>query len=297
MKFNASFQYIENIFSSKSTSSASSSNGQEESSATPQEPTPEEKREENDSSDGIYTVYIKGPVLFTEDHRLTPKDIYHSYWHCRDMEINNLWQRSVVLTAFVILCFTAYGGWMSKCVLLKENVCESMQSADWLTHLVALSICLVGSILARFWIMMAKASKSWYEIYENAITAYEEVMKDEKLIGRGNVLFKSFNPQDMGEKYTYPEVNNKLSSSMGGAFSPSRINWAIGHVMLYVWYILILSHAGLCGYCIEMCGCKWLFCVIFVLLAIFLNFLITCRISSCGCLRSEAIKRRANVTE
>ena len=39
----------------------------------------------------------------------TIKDLYIQYWHCRDFEIQNLWQRSIFLGTFLILCFTGYG--------------------------------------------------------------------------------------------------------------------------------------------------------------------------------------------
>ena len=40
---------------------------------------------------------------------LSIKELYAQYWHCRDFEIQNLWQRSIFLGTFLILCFTGYG--------------------------------------------------------------------------------------------------------------------------------------------------------------------------------------------
>ena len=44
---------------------------------------------------------ITKDVVIAESIKLTSKDIYRAYWHCRDFEITHLWQRSVFLTAFI----------------------------------------------------------------------------------------------------------------------------------------------------------------------------------------------------
>ena len=40
---------------------------------------------------------ITKDVVIAESIKLTSKDIYRAYWHCRDFEITHLWQRSVFL--------------------------------------------------------------------------------------------------------------------------------------------------------------------------------------------------------
>jgi len=68
------------------------------------------------------------------------KDVYESLWKCRDFELLHLWQRSIVLTLFLVMCF-------------------------------------IGVIFSCLWIMMGKGSKAWYEIYENAITAISKITR------------------------------------------------------------------------------------------------------------------------
>lgn len=48
-------------------------------------------------------------IQTTEAVGLATRDFYHTYWHCRDFELNHLWQRSIFLSAFIIICFSAYG--------------------------------------------------------------------------------------------------------------------------------------------------------------------------------------------
>lgn len=44
-----------------------------------------------------------------ENEKINMRDIYESLWRCRDFELSHLWQRSVFLSAFLLLCFTGYG--------------------------------------------------------------------------------------------------------------------------------------------------------------------------------------------
>lgn len=47
--------------------------------------------------------------MFNNDEKINMRDIYESLWRCRDFELSHLWQRSVFLSAFLLLCFTGYG--------------------------------------------------------------------------------------------------------------------------------------------------------------------------------------------
>ena len=102
-----------------------------------------------------------------ETDKISPKDIYASLWRCRDFEISHLWQRSVFLTAFIVMCFTGYGAVLIELCKVYED--KNSISAFYILNLVALVICLFGFILSILWIMMSKGSKAWYEKYENAI--------------------------------------------------------------------------------------------------------------------------------
>lgn len=47
--------------------------------------------------------------MFNNNEKINMRDIYESLWRCRDFELSHLWQRSVFLSAFLLLCFTGYG--------------------------------------------------------------------------------------------------------------------------------------------------------------------------------------------
>ena len=59
------------------------------------------------------------------EEKISIKEIHETLWRCRDFVLSHLWQRSTFLSAFLILCFTGYGGgyWF---LWLKQTVPLSM---------------------------------------------------------------------------------------------------------------------------------------------------------------------------
>ena len=169
-----------------------------------------------------------------EDKAVSQKDIYESLWRCRDFEISHLWQRSVFLTAFLVLFITGYGTLVPK-LLDKGEFNENM------FYMCTFVLCLI-SVFSMLWIMMAKGSKAWYEKYELAIYEIERNSKyidpEVKDMDDDKVMHGSLPPTAHSEC---------LLSTSGGSFSPSRINILIGHVFLCgSWLALALQ--VLCTY-------------------------------------------------
>lgn len=150
-------------------------------------------------------------------------------YKCRDLEITNLWQRSVFLSVFLILIFTAYGIMVIKMVDVREDYLELC-----LLHEISIFLTGVGLIFSVIWVLMSKASKAWYEVYEKAISEFEyKYHKDLKL------PYKNI----MGEmSLDKVSINNSFLSTKAGAYSPSRINIAIGQLCFWLWLIAMLFH-------------------------------------------------------
>lgn len=200
------------------------------------------QREEN-----RHTLYICNSLSFIEDPTLTTKDIYRNYLHFYDLEINNRWQHFIFLAVFLVLCFIVYAVQVKGLIdSLHSNV--NVTNSYWYTvNIVSLFICIVGHILSCFWIMVAKSTQAQLEIYENAITGFEGKSLTEKVEGR-DIYYRSFHPVTMGkQKYTKPERDRRFCTGNAGAFSISKINWAIGLLGLIIWSCLIIVHAALIG--------------------------------------------------
>ncbi|WP_439481934.1 RipA family octameric membrane protein [Cyclobacterium plantarum] len=169
-------------------------------------------------------------------------DIYDTLWRCRDFEINHLWQRSVFLTAFLVLCFTGYGSALSKLAdcLKDDTIFISV-------NIVCFALSLLGITFSIMWIKMGKGSKAWYEAYEHAIMAIEK--NRDYATGKASEIggFR-FNRLP---SYKNIEISNNIFSGRAGQFSPSRINTAIGQVFLITWLVIGVSHAVITGFRIR----------------------------------------------
>lgn len=111
-----------------------------------------------------------------EDLRYTLDRLYE----CINLEITNLWQRSVFLSVFLILCYTGYGYLALE--LIDENVFS--QKINISSSIVAN----IGLIFSAIWIFMCKAPKAWYEVYETAIVNFEKKYNKEILLPKSFIM-------------------------------------------------------------------------------------------------------------
>ena len=151
------------------------------------------------------------------------KVILENLYRCRDIEINNLWQKGVFLGPFLVLCFTGYGSLLFSMITAKKE-------ALFYYNLLCIGICFISIIFSKLWIYMFKGSKAHYELYERAITDFErnQFQIEEKFV--------------MGKfKYSIP-IDEKILSTNAGVFSPSRINIVIGQVNLVLWILGFIGH-------------------------------------------------------
>lgn len=179
--------------------------------------------------------------------KITAKDIRDSLWRCRDFELSHLWQRSIFLTTILLLCFTGYGVVTMK---LFDSIEYIVGPSAYILNNIALVLCLVNIVFSCLWIMMAKGSKAWYERYERAIDAFDyndEYVNDEVIKTGVKEYEKDVRPIG-GFQYTNlkdydkPEIKDCIFSCKGGAYSPSKINIAIGQIAFVIWCLAFGTH-------------------------------------------------------
>ena len=151
------------------------------------------------------------------------KMILDNLYRCRDLEINNLWQKSIFLGPILTLCFTGYG------FLLNELIKLDTQT-DKINELCIL-LCIVSIIFSILWILMFKGSKAQFELYERAIANYEQ---KELKIPYGYAMGTL--------RHNEIEFNDCLLNTKAGSFSPSKVNILIGQVSLWIWIICFVIH-------------------------------------------------------
>ncbi len=204
---------------------------------------------------------------------LAKQDFYEQYWKCRDFEINNLWQRSIFLGTFLVLSYTAYGAFFGK-VFLDGSF--DVNLAKWYFHVIACILALIGMAFSVLWIAMAKGSKAWFECYEKAVVAIEKEFVStphEKLYSGFGFRYRPF--------FNGCDLDNSIYSSKGGAYSPSKVNIALGQLSLLIWTGVFAFHAILtieliCLFCQNFCCCHLaIFIVLFVLAILAFILLVT----------------------
>ncbi len=176
-------------------------------------------------------------MFWNTDEKITTKDIYNTFWRCRDFELTNLWQRSIFLTTFLVLCFTGYGSIFFELLDSIDNLENNFVQKIGVS-VIGYIITLIGIVLSIMWIKMAKGSKAWYEVYEKAIFAIE---KDEKYATKKATQFGGFSYYEL-DQFESIDINNSLLSSMAGQFSVSRINIGLGQLFLILWTVINLIH-------------------------------------------------------
>lgn len=195
---------------------------------------------------------------------LTLRDFYEQYWHCRDFEINNLWQRSIFLGTFLVLSFTGYGVFFANAFLGENdhilNLLEYSESNIY-KQFFAVFLAIVGCFFSLLWIAMAKASKAWVEVYERAIFMIE------KKLGCDSTDFNncvSFNYHKIpGYHYEDNETlfDNSFFSQKGGCFSPSKTNIFIGQTSLIIWIVIEFVHLLILFTHTVFCCCEKKECI------------------------------------
>lgn len=105
------------------------------------------------------------------DDQVSLKEIRETFYRLRDFEISNLWQRAIFLSALLVLFFSGYG-------LLVSKLFEKEIKKFLMIHEVCSVVALLAIIFSIIWIMMAKGSKAWYEVYERRIC---DIEKEENL--------------------------------------------------------------------------------------------------------------------
>lgn len=171
--------------------------------------------------------------------RIEPKDIYATLWRCRDFELSHLWQRSVFLTAFLVLAYTGYGS----CVFTQVGLDTRLSDGTYTTIAVmGLLILFIGMLLSQLWIMMGKASKAWYERYEHAIYNLEHDNHFTMTVVTETMCEKEMMHGDL----PLPSpCDRNLFSTNAGAFSPSRINIFIGQLSWLLLFVAYIAHTVL----------------------------------------------------
>ena len=155
--------------------------------------------------------------------QVTLRELRKDFYKIRKFEIQNLWQRSIFLATFTVLLFTGYG-------TFAEKLFSYDGSKAVIAHFFCCLLAFIGSTFAIIWIMMAKGSKAWFEIYERRIM---DIEKEDSLGIPTKYLMREGAPFS---------IRNSLWLPNPGAYSVSKINIILGQVLLSIWLFIYIIH-------------------------------------------------------
>lgn len=169
--------------------------------------------------------------------KITAKDVYKTFWRCRDLEIQSFWQRAVFLGTFMALTYTGYGVLLLKLLEFPPNEMHVK-----ILNLVAVGIASIGMVLSAVWILLGKGSKAWYEWYEDALTCFH------------NENPQGIIPEELKDYAAFSIIENPgfhavrqprdsfFISCNAGPFSPSKIIILLGQLSFWGWLIVAFAH-------------------------------------------------------
>lgn len=219
--------------------------------------------------------------------------LYDKVMECRRDEISNLWKRSTLLTALIVIVFSGYGGFLLKFFSTDSNLPAVLYNG------ISAYICVFGVIISQIWIMTSKISKYWVDRYELLLSAVVE--RDSNYESPENFAsvsnfeeinkFFGDNISKTAEKARDFEKNcsEKLLSNAPFRYSPSKINIVIGQVAFLFWGVLLALHIlaelvfcfGACFFnvycCLNACSCA-LVALLFIALPLGLVLFATCKL-------------------
>lgn len=221
-----------------------------------------------------------------KETELSTEVIYQTLQENLNRELSSFWQRSLFLGSFLVLAYTGYGA------LIMKTLDNSALWHEWRFNLIASCVAAGGLFLSFLWILMARASKAWYEVNEAIIEDFGARYLFNQLNTEQD--YNLFPPtakqeekrraiedereQEIDEKtkrwsdrlVTYIGFNFWKSETVclrmkkrggirvfknAGNSSPAKINVLLGAVSLIVWCVLLGVH-------LSFNTCTWQ-CVIF----------------------------------
>lgn len=170
------------------------------------------------------------------------EDVYKRLWENRDFELERFWHRAVFVGTFLVLTFAGYGSLWLKALESPEI------TVHWTSfHFAAIGLSCLGITLSALWILMAKASKAWYEWQEAAITTFVMYLTPRSVYPNNHVRQSAafaigWIPDFNAEWEKNVHLNESFFSTSPGPFSVSRLTIIMGQLALVFWFVISVFH-------------------------------------------------------
>ena len=234
-----------------------------------------------------------------EKNRLPAEVIYQTLLDNLNRELDSFWQRSLFLWSFLVLAYTGYGA------LIVKTLDNSALWHEWRFNFIGSCVAAGGLFLSFLWILMARASKAWYEVNEAVIEDFgARYLSNQLDNGQEYELFSSTANQTEKRNTVEKEREQKIDAETtlwssrlvayvgfnfwksktvrlrmrergglhifqkSGNSSPAKINVLLGMTSLIIWCVLLGVH-------LSFISCTWPCAVLKVsLLVLFLSLIV-----------------------
>ena len=178
-------------------------------------------------------------------------DFYRELQDGRKLELQNLWQRSIMLMTFFVIFFTAYFVFIGNVISADKEILNKYRLV-LNGALLFISVC--GMIISILYILMGKGSKLWYEKYEASISWVIEgslMYSDEVKLADKHAEWEceydkskwpDYFPRHGFLREISDNTNDSIFSSKSGEYSVSKVNIAIGLFGFFFWEAIALTH-------------------------------------------------------
>ncbi len=147
------------------------------------------------------------------------RQLRETFYECRNFELSTSWQKTIFLTTFIVLDFTAF----SKVLGVK---CNSLNiGIEIPKEYVLIFLSVIGLFLSLIWMGFVKESRYWYEIYADAIFSIETDLGIERKYKMGQLLHKQ-------------KQSSNIFSPDAYIISSSKLNHYLGFLQFVVWCVL-----------------------------------------------------------
>lgn len=163
--------------------------------------------------------------------------IWEQLYASRRLEIETQWQRTIFLSAFIVLLLSGSGGFYYYFILAKNSGC--CNAACCLTSLLLGALLMISGIL---WLAMTKGSKYWTEVYEKKIGRLEEELS----IKRQYCYVEEFDAKKSTGECELLVKTSCFNPLKPDHTSPSSVNCFIGVIILLIGAFMIFLPVFAC---------------------------------------------------
>lgn len=159
-----------------------------------------------------------------KNDQVSLKEIRETFYRLRNFEISSLWQRSIFLSALLVLFF--FRLWLFGVKAIWKRDLKSLDNSRNLLCNSFVSHCFFHNMDYD-----VQGFKAWYEVYERRIC---DIEKEKNL----NIPIH----YRMGKDCRSCSLDSNLITTKSGRYSVLKLNILIGIILMITWTMILIMH-------------------------------------------------------